>query len=120
MLTRLGLRQSHGRYSGEALEEAIHLAKDRRWRTRKMIHLPSIALFVGVQTTDRVSLCRIRIERRVGRRRMPFFKMYGQADRTSLAVYVLREGSHVVHGRTDPSLMEYREGSDVVLDWHCM
>ena len=50
---------------------------------------------------------------------MPFFKMYGQADRTSLAVYVLREGSHVVHGRTDPSLMEYREGSDVVLDWHC-
>ena len=46
--------------------------------------------------------------------------MYGQADRTSLAVYVLREGSHVVHGRTDPSLMEYREGSDVVLDWHCM
>ena len=25
-----------------------------------------------------------------------FFKMYGQADRTSLAVYVLREGSHDV------------------------
>ena len=48
--------QSHGRYSGEALEEAIHLAKDRRWRTRKMIHLPSIALFIVVDDGPRLSL----------------------------------------------------------------
>ena len=96
MLTRLGLRQSHGRYSGEAFEEAIHSAKDRRWRNEKddpfAVHCivlrgaddgPRLPAYeVSREGSDVVEclVCRV----------------YGQTDQTSLAVVVLREGSHVV------------------------
>ena len=95
MLTRLGLRQSHGRYSGEAFEEAIHSAKDRRWRNEKDDPF-AVHCIVLWSTDDGLRLPAYEVSREGSDIvKCLVCRMYGQRDQTSLTVEVLIEGSHV-------------------------